>query len=166
MAVRTILLSDFTDPRFRTAFQTYFHELGISVRDWDGLFQEMNEEGNNLAYLLLDEDRTLGFLQFQMTSFSNWFFQEPFGFIREFWVASACRRQGYGRTLLHLAEAYFLEHGAYRAVLTADDAVAFYLANGYQNASGVKAKNHMDVFVKSFQEHCAGGQHDADGQSI
>ena len=105
MAVRTILLSDFTDPRFRTAFQTYFHELGISVRDWDGLFQEMNEEGNNLAYLLLDEDRTLGFLQFQMTSFSNWFFQEPFGLIREFWVASACRRQGYGMTHLQLAEA-------------------------------------------------------------
>ena len=75
MAVHTILLSDFTDPRFRAAFQTYFTELGISVRDWDGLFQEMNDDGNNLAYLLLDDaGEALGFLQFQLTGFSNWFF--------------------------------------------------------------------------------------------
>lgn len=150
MPVNTILLSDFTEPRFCAAFQTYFAGLKISVRDWDGLFQEMNQEGNNLAYLTTGEDgEVLGFLMFQMTSFSNWFFEEPFGFIREFWVAPACRRQGYGRSLLHLAEAYFREHGAYRSVLTADDAVAFYLANGYAKAPGVRAKNNMEVLVKS-----------------
>ncbi len=150
MAVNTILLSDFTDPRFRAAFQAYFAELDISVRDWEGLFREMNEEGNNFAWLLLDDSGgTRGFLQFQMTGFSNWFFEESFGFIREFWIAPAHRRQGYGRFLLHLAETYFVEHGAYRAVLTADDAVDFYLANGYESASGVKAKNKMDVLTKN-----------------
>lgn len=150
MAFNTILLSDFTDPRFRAAFQAYFAELGIPVKDWDGLFQEMNSEGNNHAYLLLDDGGgTLGFLEFQLTGFSNWFFEEPFGFIREFWIDPAHRRQGHGRMLLHLAENYFVEHGAYRAVLTADDAVAFYLANGYQKAPGIRAKNKMEVLVKN-----------------
>lgn len=150
MAVNTILLSDFTDPRFRTAFQSYFTEIGFSIKDWDGLFQEMDEEGNNRAFLLLDEDsEAQGFLQFQMTGFSNWFFEEPFGFIREFWVSPAYRRQGYGKMLLHLAEAYFVEHGAFRSVLTADDAVEFYLANGYEKALGIQAKNKMEVLVKA-----------------
>ena len=150
MAVNTILLSDFTDPRFCAAFQTYFAELGISVRDWDGLFREMDEEGNNRAYLLLDDGGgTMGFLQFQMTGFSNWFFEEPFGFIREFWINPAYRRQGHGRRLLHLAETYFVEHGAYRAVLTADDTVDFYLANGYEKSPGIKAKNKMEVLTKN-----------------
>ena len=112
MTAHAILLTGFTDPRFRTAFQTYFAELEVRVSDWDGLFQEMDREGNNSAWLLLDEDRAIGFLQFQMTSFSNWFFEEPFGFIREFWVDPAFRRLGYGKMLLRLTEAYFLEHGA------------------------------------------------------
>lgn len=150
MAEKPVLLSDFTDPRFRAAFQSYFTELGISVKDWDGLFQEMNSEGNNLAYLLPDDEGDiLGFLQFQLTGFSNWFFKEPFGFIREFWVHPAHRRQGYGRMLLHLTETHFVEHGIHRAVLTADDAVAFYLANGYQKAPGIRAKNKMEVLVKN-----------------
>ena len=152
MTANTILLSDFTEPRFRAAFQTYFAELGISVSDWDGLFQEMNDEGTNLAYLLLDEDDAVhGFLQFQMTSFSNWFFEEPFGFVREFWIDPAHRRQGYGRMLLRMAEAYFTEHGALRSILTADDAEAFYLASGYEKAPGIQAKNKMEVLSKILQ---------------
>ena len=150
MAVDVILISDFMDSRFRAAFQAYFAELDISVKDWAGLFQEMNEEGNNRACLLLDVDGgTIGFIQFQMTSFFNWFFEEPFGFIREFWIAPAHRRQGHGKTLLHLAETYFVEHGVYRSILNADDAISFYLANGYQKAPGIMAKNKMEVFVKN-----------------
>ena len=131
MSINTILLSDFTDPRFRAAFQAYFTELGISVRDWDGLFREMDGENTNRAYLMLDgSGGTVGFLQFQLTAFSNWFFKEPFGFVREFWVAPGYRRQGHGGALLRMAEDYFKAHGADRSVLTADDAVGFYLANG------------------------------------
>ena len=150
MAVDAILISDFMDSRFCAAFQAYFAGLDISVRDWDGLFREMNGEGNNRAYLLLDGDGgTVGFIQFQITSFSNWFLEEPFGFIREFWIDPAYRRQGHGKALLRLAETYFVEHGAYRAVLTADDAIAFYLANGYERAPGIKAKNEMEVLTKN-----------------
>ena len=72
MSINTILLSDFTDPRFRAAFQAYFTELGISVRDWDGLFREMDGENTNRAYLMLDgSGGTVGFLQFQLTAFSK-----------------------------------------------------------------------------------------------
>lgn len=149
MTTNIVLLSDFTDPRFRTAFQTYFRELDISVEDWAALFREMDEEGTNLAYLLQDaEENLLGFLLFQMTSFSNWFFEEPAGFLREFWIDPALRRHGYGRALLHSAEAYFTEHGAYRSILTSDSAAAFYLANGYHKAPGIQAKNKMEVLVK------------------
>lgn len=149
MSVHTILISTFADPRFRAAFQTYFTELGIAVKDWDGLFREMDEGKINCAYLMLDEGGSVvGFLQFQLAAFSNWFFEESVGFIREFWVAPAYRRQGHGRALLRMAEEYFAEHGAYRSILTADDAVGFYLANGYGKAPGVRAKNNMEVLVK------------------
>lgn len=151
MSVYTILISTFDDPHFRAAFRAYFTELGITVRDWDGLFREMDEEKVNLAYLALNEDGdAAGFLQFQLTAFTNWFFEEPFGFIREFWIAPACRRQGYGRTLLRMTEEYFAAHGAYRVLLTADPgAVGFYLARGYREAPGVTAKNQMAVFSKA-----------------
>ncbi len=150
MAENVILLSDFTDSRFRTAFQTYFHELDISVKDWDGLFREMDEEKVNQAFLLTGVGgEALGFLQFQTASFTHWFLEEPFGFIREFWVAPAFRRRGYGSLLLERTEAYFLEHGAHRAILTADDAAAFYLAHGYKKAPGIQAKNNMEVFSKT-----------------
>ena len=150
MTANAVLLSDFADSRFQTAFQAYFKELGIRVSNWDGLFREMNEEGNNLAYLFPDENGgILGFLQFQMTGFSNWFFEEPFGFIREFWVAPGYRRQGHGRVLLRMAEDYFAAHGAYRSILTADDAVGFYLVNGYERTPEVRAKNNMEVLVKT-----------------
>ncbi|MBD5154868.1 MAG: GNAT family N-acetyltransferase [Oscillibacter sp.] len=154
MVINTFLLSDFTDPRFRAAFQAYFSEIDVSVKDWDGLFREMNEEGNNLAYVLLDEEENLlGFLQFQMTGFSNWFFEESFGFIREFWVHPAHRRQGYGSMLLSMAEHYLAEHGAHRAVLTADDALDFYLVRGYKKAPGIRAKNKMEVLVRSLSQY-------------
>lgn len=149
MSVHPILLSDFTDSRFRAAFQSYFAELGIHVNDWDGVFREMNEEGNNLAYFLPEDNgEVAGFLQFQITEFSNWFFTEPFGFIREFWIAPAYRKRGYGGELLRLAEAYFAEHGAYRALLTADTAIEFYLSRGYRKALGAAAKNKMEVLAK------------------
>ena len=148
MIIDTVFLSEFSDIRFRTAFQSYFSDMGFRISDWDGLFHEM--DGNkNFAFLLVDgSDNAVGFIQFQMTVFSNWFFQEPFGFIREFWIHPSCRRQGFGTGLLHKAEKYFKDHGVYRAVLTTDSAEAFYLANGFEKAPGIKAKNKMEVLVK------------------
>ena len=146
----TRLITDFTGPDFRESFRLYFNELGITIRDWDGLFHEMDTDGRgNLAYLGMDDGKTVGFIQFCPMDCAGWFMTKTLGFIREFWMAPAFRRRGYGSLLLERTEAYFLEHGAYRAILTADDAAAFYLAHGYKKAPGIQAKNNMEVFSKT-----------------
>ena len=149
MNTNLILLSDFSDVCFRSAFQQYFAELDIHVSDWDGLFDEMNREGNNLAYLLpADGGGAAAFLQFQLTGFSNWFLEEDLGFIREFWVDPARRSRGIGTMLLVAAEQYFVQRGVFHALLTADNAVGFYLARGYRKSPGIRAKNQMEVLSK------------------
>ena len=155
MIVNTVFISDFTDIRFRTAFQAYFAELGINVTDWDGLFHEMDgdKNGKNFALLMTDDsNHAVGFLQFQINVFSSWFFREPFGFIRELWIHPSCRGQGFGTELLHKAERYFANNGVYKAVLTSDSAEAFYLTNGFEKAPGIKAKNKMEVLIKNISD--------------
>lgn len=147
-----VLISDFTDPVFQAAFKRYFGEIGVNVRDWDGLFQEMNAgngDEKNAAYLRTAEDGSvIGFIQFVPIRFTSWFFEETFGFIREFWVAEAFRSQGNGAELLALAERYFLEHGICTSILTTDTAERFYERHGYIRACGCRAKNRDEVFVK------------------
>lgn len=144
-----VLISDFSEPLFQTAFQTYFSELGITVKDWDGLFREMNDDGDNQAFVRTDDDgNIIGFIQFKPIKFTSWFFEESCGFIREFWISNANRNAGHGSALLRLAERYFKEHGMYTSILTTDTAERFYLKHGYRKALGCKAKNDDEVFVK------------------
>lgn len=147
-----VLISDFSDPLFQSAFKMYFTELDIPVRDWDSLFREMNDEGGNLAFVRMDGNGSVvGFIQFKPIQFTSWFFEETCGFIREFWVSEAYRNAGHGTELLRLAEEYFREHGMYTSILTTDTAERFYLKRGYQRAHGCKAKNKDAVFVKRLQ---------------
>ena len=149
---RDVLISDFTDPVFQAAFRQYFAELGISVEDWDGLFQEMNAgdgDEKNAAYVRrLADGSVIGFIQFVPIRFTSWFFKETLGFIREFWVAEAFRGRGHGAQLLALAERYLLEHGIYTGILTTDTAQRFYERHGYVRECGCRAKNQDEVFVK------------------
>ena len=143
------LITDFSAPAFQDAFRQYFAEIGISVRDWEELFREMNREGNNAAFLRTTEKgEVVGFLQFQPIAFTSWFFEETCGFIREFWVAKPFRGRGHGGALLGMAEKYFREHGIYTGILTTDTAPGFYEKQGYVRAPGCRAKNHDDVFIK------------------
>lgn len=144
-----VLVSDFSAPLFQDAFKQYFAELDVHVTDWDGLFKEMNDEGGNSAFVRTAEDRKMiGFIQFRPTKFTSWFFEETYGFIREFWVASGFRGSGHGSALLHMAEKYFRENGIFTSILTTDTAERFYEKHGYLKAPGCKAKNKDDVFVK------------------
>ena len=149
------LISDFSDPLFRTAFQRYFAEMGIHVKDWDGLFREMNEgnEGEkNAAYVrTAAEVGVIGFIQFIPIRFTSWFFEETCGFIREFWVAEKFRSQGHGSALLALAEGYFLEQGIRTGILTTDTAQCFYERHGYVREPGCRAKNTDDVLIKRLE---------------
>lgn len=143
------LIMDFTDPAFKNAFMQYFKELNIKVSDWNALFKEMNDEGCNAAYVRSTSDgETVGFIQFKPDKFSSSFFEETYGFIREFWVAEKYRNTGHGSALLNLAEKYFRGTGIYSVILTTDTAEPFYLKHGYVKTPGCSAKNKDDVFVK------------------
>ena len=147
-----LLIEDFSDPRFRAAFRQYFDELGIEVTDWDGLSREMNEGEageRNAAYVRYAADGgVIGFIQFIPIRFTSWFFEETFGFVREFWVAEKRRNRGHGGALLALAEARFQAQGYGAVILTTDTAEEFYLRHGYARAPGCAAKNHDNVFIK------------------
>ncbi len=146
-----IFLTDFTDLRFQKAFQTCFQELGIQVRDWEGLFTEMNGDSHgNAAYVRLDGERAAGFIQFCPMELSGWFFSKKLGFIREFWIAPEYRGQGHGTALLGLAESWFQNQGFAGAILTTDTAPSFYTRRGYQPDPGFQAKNSDPVFIKRF----------------
>lgn len=146
---RDLLLSDFSHPLFQSAFRQYFAELGISVRDWVGVFQEMEEERQNLAFLrIAGKEQAIGFIQFRPAAFTSWFFEETCGFIREFWVAGEFRKKGHGTSLIRLAEQYFIENGICTSILTTDTVPQFYEKRGYVRAPGCRAKNQDDVFVK------------------
>lgn len=143
------IISDFTDPRFQKAFQQYFSELRIKVKDWDQLFQGMNEDGGNEAVVRTAENgNVIGFIQYKPIRFTSWFFEEVTGLIREFWVSEEYRNNGHGAALLQTAEERFREQGIRTIILTTDTAEHFYLHHGYQKAPACKAKNEDEVFIK------------------
>ena len=66
-------------------FKQYFAELEINVKDWEGLFEEMNtHNGGNCAYIRFCDGKPAGFIQFTTVTLENWFFKEKLGFIRNF----------------------------------------------------------------------------------
>lgn len=146
---RDILISDFSDPLFQSAFKQYFTELGIKAANWDGLFKEMNDEGDNSAFIRVAEDgKMIGFIQFKPITFTSSFFEETYGFIREFWIAEEFRNNGHGTELISLAETYFCENDINTSILTTDTAEHFYEKHGYIKTPGCKAKNRDNVFIK------------------
>ena len=142
------LITEFSDPLFKKAFQGYFAELGIQVKDWESLFREMTEDGNWAYLRMADDGSVIGFIQFKPIELTNWFFEEKAGFIREFWIAKAHRGQGHGSALLGMAEAFFTEKGIRQAILTTDTTPGFYEKHGYRKNPCFVAKNQDDVFTK------------------
>ena len=113
------LISDFSDSLFQAVFKQYFSELGLHIRDWDGLFREMTADGGNRAFVMTsDSGNVIGFIQFKLLKFTC-------GFIREFWVADEYRNQAHGSALLALAEEHFLKNGIYTSILTTDTISGF-----------------------------------------
>ena len=146
---RDRLIDDFSDSLFQQAFKQYFAELGLKVKNWAGLFAEMNGQEGNLAFVRTAADGSvIGFIQFIPISFTSWFFEAACGFIREFWVAEGHRGMGHGSALLGLAEEHFRKNGIHAAILTTDTAAGFYQKRGYMRAEGCRAKNEDAVFFK------------------
>lgn len=142
-------ITDFTDPLFEEAFKKYFSELEITVKDWDGLFQEMNDDEGVAAVIRTAEDGSvMGFIMYQPIQFTSWFFEETRGFIREFCIAKEYRNLGHGSQLLKLVEDEFIRQGIRSFILTTDTAEDFYLNHGYKTISSCTAKNKDRVFIK------------------
>lgn len=142
-----VIITDFHGSDFIRMFKEYFSELGITVKDWDGLFDEMSN-GKTKAYLLYLEGEAAGFLMFDEIDFESWFFSAKYGFIREFWLQKNVRGRGLGSELLAIAEERFRADGLSAAILTTDTAEGFYLKNGYEHRADITAKNGDRVFLK------------------
>ena len=149
MNYTTMLLNDYHDADFQTAFKTYFAEMGVQVNNWDGLFQEMGKDGDNYAYVRRNETGdVIAFIQFTTMEMKSWFFTAKCGFVREFWVREDLRKQGHGSYLLQEAEAWLKAQGCGYALLTTDTAPDFYLKHGYALQRGIQAVNQDDVYLK------------------
>ena len=144
-----VLLKDFSNPLFCNAFKKYFREQNIDVKDWNGLFAQMNEDHMNFAFMLIDQNEVVGFIQFKEDELSNWFFKEKVGFIREFWIMAEKRNQGLGSCLLDEAEKYFLNKKIHRIILTSDPGSQdFYIRHNYHKCGEIQALNDLPVYVK------------------
>ena len=148
MNYKDFVITDFLDIRFQKAFKKYFKELGIEVKDWDGLFNEINEDKNTRAIVRMKNDDVVGFIMYQAIVFESWFFEEKCGFVREFWISNDLRNLGHGSDLINQVESYFKNQEIYRLVLTTHTAEEFYFKHGYKLLKSCKAKNGDDVFVK------------------
>jgi len=143
------LIKDFTDPIFKNAFIEYFNELGIQVKDFDGLFDLMNNEGGNQAFIVTQADECIAFLQFRNDELNHWFFKEEVCFIREFWVKLDFRKRHIGVELMNQIEAYARNMNIYKLILTTHTAEAFYLKNGFVVDKSYIANNGQSVMIKS-----------------
>lgn len=139
----------YEDERFQKAFQRYFHELGVQVTNWEGLFAQMADDDEPMIVRTDAHGSVIGFILFSTFSMSSPFFQEQCGFVQEFWVAPEMRGQGHGSALLETVERWFQEQGVFRWMLTTDTAASFYLHRGYRMARNMVAKNQAPVYTKS-----------------
>lgn len=147
--MKDYLTKDFSTQNFQVAFKQYFNELVINVDNWDELFESMNSEADNLAFVRLNyNNEVIGFIQFKIDILKNCFFEEKIGFIREFWISDKFRKCGQGTDLLLKLERYFLDNNVFKVVLTTDTAQGFYSRLGYINDRSYKAINDIEVFTK------------------
>lgn len=144
------LIFSYNDIAFQTAFRAYFAELGCQVRNWEGLFAEMNDAAEP-TYIRKDEaERVIGFIMFTPMDMKSWFFETKVGFVRELWVAPEHRGQGLGSELLAQAETWLKDKCINRVILTTDTASEFYMRHGYRPDGSILAKNNDTVFIKEW----------------
>lgn len=143
------LINQYTDLSVQTAMKTYFCELGLNSTNWDGLFQEMEQDGANFTFIRKNGTGNVsGFIQFTTMNLESWFFSAKCGFIREFWVQEDLRRRGHGTALLHQAEEWLRQQDCLCILLTTDTAPGFYEKHGYYHEPGIRARNKDKVYVK------------------
>ena len=148
--MQTVLISDFNDERFVSAFRVALQEFSINLDNFDKYIKEFNTAGNIFAYVLVNsEKQSVALIQFQKTELSNQYVKEELGLIRDFWIASEYRKQGCGSVLLNAAEEYFLKNNINSVVLfSRPETEGFYQKQGYKKRTSMTACNGMPVYEK------------------
>lgn len=136
------------NPSLQQAFRDYFAALGVTIRDWDGLFDEIDRSGRQFLVRRDEQAQIVGFLLLLRREMSCGFYATDAGCVEELYVAPAFRRQGHGQALLAATESRFRAEGCSCMLLTSDDAGAFYARCGYRPEPRIRAKNGDPVFVK------------------
>ena len=103
------------------------------------------------AYMCVLGAEKIGFCIFQIDTKENPLCKrEGWGFIREFYIASAYRREGYATRMCTMAENVLREKGAEDIYLTANAKTGepFWRAMGYVYAGGCDDKNGNKIYEK------------------
>lgn len=112
------------------------------------MIQDQHDRGILRISIGVSGDIPMGFSIFQIdTPESDWCKRPGWGFLREFYIAPAYRRNGCGRTLAAFTEAALAEMGAERLYLTSEGAVPFWTACGWQK-TGARCSNGLHILVK------------------
>ena len=147
----TDMLQSTFDEGLRRAFMDYFAELGVTVRRWDALFDELDRADNTILVRRDDAGTIVGFALLTCREMSGGFYAASVGSVDELYVAPDHRGQGHGRGLLAAAENHLRRLGCGFVLLTSDTAGDFYRRCGYRREPRIHAKNSDPVFVKALE---------------
>lgn len=135
---------------FISAFKTALQEFSADLSKIDSYIEEFNTAGNIYAYVLENEHgETIGMIQFQRAELTNQDITMKYGFIREFRIAPAYRKKGYGSILLKETEYYFIKNDISVIILSSrPKSIEFYIKNGYKEKKNAQSFNKLTVMEK------------------
>lgn len=151
MDYKIIKITDYNNSEFQSVFTSYFNEIGIEIKKNTDLWKIMNNTKDMYCYAVEDRGQIIGFIMFQKECFnsSTGFFCEKAGYIRELYVRKECRKLGFGRLLLDIAEEHFKQNSVFKLILTYEkDAIDFYKKLGFIEDKSFTAKNNLGVVIK------------------
>ena len=121
------------------------------IEKWIDSMIRMQGESTRHLELCYADGACIGFLYGKIDQEGDSGFIKPgYGYVMEFYVKPAYRKNGYGTRMWKRLEALFLSHGAVRAYLTADPVTGrpFWEAMGFQNSGVQSPENHLDIYEK------------------
>lgn len=135
---------------FISAFKTALQEFSADLSKINSYIEEFNAAGNIYAYVLENENgETIGMIQFQRAELTNQDITMKYGFIREFRIAPAYRKKGYGSIFLKEIEYYFIKNDISVIILSSrPKSIEFYIKNGYKEKKNAQSFNKLTVKEK------------------
>ena len=114
----------------------------------EAFIRQQWENGTIQILLAFDRQTPIGFSIYQIDApDSNWCQRPGWGFIREFYVIPAYRKQGIGKRLAAHTEAVLRAMGAEHLYLTSDQAIPFWQRCGWR-LTGEPSSNDQYILEK------------------